>query len=274
MTEVLSGFIEEIEANKAAETAPDIESVLKLENSVLSLRNRGCFITELQLTQPGTDKVVTVLHSQPEKNVPKLVASHIMSPVGPSEGPGGQHGFPRWADYKEFALDDGPDGQKRTALQAKRSDNGLDVAKSFELSGSQLRSETTIYNPSDADEQTSIGEHLYFKLVNEEFAGITLNGRSLDEILGAGTEEGIKVGGAYFWEGFDGEVIIGFPAGHRVLLTAQASDGQLGMLFWHREGSESICFEPTVGFNKKDGNNGLILPAYSGATLSTSLELL
>jgi hypothetical protein len=277
MSETIRSFPEEIGAHRDARTAPSLITHLESGYNSLSVRNRGCFITECELTSAVSGEKTKVLYSDPDSRIPKLPASHVMSPVGPSEGMGGQHGFPRWADYHRFPLEDGPNGERRVAFQAKRSDNGLALAKTFELAGSSLSSQTTIYNSEPYPIWTSIGEHYYFALEGGQLDGLRVNGMTLDELLGDGAEKDIKEDRPRFLESLDKEVIIDFPAGHSIILSAEFTgntDLEPGMLVWHKLGSPSICFEPTVGFRANGQNNGIEIAANSGTTLATKIELL
>ncbi|MBC7943072.1 hypothetical protein H7X68_01050 [Candidatus Saccharibacteria bacterium] len=278
MTEVYPSFFEHIQANKGAEVVPN--STTTIENpdgSLLTVRFRGCFITNCALTDKLSGNKINILYSDPDLSVGKLTASHIMSPVGPSEGIGGQHGFPRWANYQEFPQIDGPNGEKRVAFQAKRSDFGLGISKVFELGRNYLETETIIFNSEEETAKTSLGEHLYFALEDEKSTGLRVNGQSLDELLGKGTEAAIMAGEPCYWPLFDGAAKIDFPAGYSIQLAAEVSGGQqdkLGMLIWHRPGSASICFEPTAGFNPENDNCQLSIEQGETATLTTRIELL
>lgn len=270
-------FAEIIETAKSAEVVSNHVEVLEhTSGSRLAVRSQGCFVTELTLTHPNYG-AVDVLYSSPDLRVSKLTASHIMSPVGPSEGIGGQHGFARWAAYQGFPQNDSPDGEKREAFQAKRSDNGIGVSKLFTLDADSLVTETTLYNPDESLAQTSLGEHLYFTLENEIFDGLTVNGHNLDELLGAGSLETIKHGDPLFWKSFDGDATIHFPAGHDIEIHADVTNSSegaaLGMLVWHKTDSSSICFEPTLGLVDIGDNEALEIPARSEVTLTTSLKL-
>lgn len=276
MSETVRPFSEKIEANKNAELAPCLITRMESGSSSLSVRHRGCFITDCRLTDPMSNEKIDILHSDLDHGIPKLTASHVMSPVGPSEDIGGQHGFPRWADYHKFPLEDGPNGEKRVAFQAERSDNGLALAKTFELTDSVLSSQTTIFNSEPNPTQISIGEHYYFTLKGEQFDGLKIDGMTLDELMGDGAEEDIKEGKPRYFGSLDEEAMIDFPAGHSIILSAEfmgSTDLEPGMLVWHKPGSPSICFEPTVGFSADGQNGGIDLAANSSATLVTNIEL-
>lgn len=277
MKEPAHGFPREIEINRKIERAPEEGSALVNGSSTLRVRLRGCFITSCELESQQLGRNIEVLYSDPRLSVPKLTASHVMTPVGPSEGIGGQHGFPRWADYHEFSRTDGPNREKRVAFQAKRSDDGLALSKGFELTPSSLLSHTTIQNSNSDPEYTSIGEHFYFSLAGEQSEGLKVDGKTLDELLGDGAEQNIMAGEPLFWQSFDGTTVIDFPAGYSIKLAAEVSaetNVELGMLVWHRPGSQSIYFEPTAGFGTEGRNRGIALGPYGSATLSTSIELL
>ena len=274
MTENFISFPEEIEHNQSETEVPTETVELSKGKSALNVRLRGCFITNLNLTNPITGEETSILNSEQDKTKAKLTASHIMSPIGKYEGIGGQHGFARWADYHEFPLLDGENGEKRVSFQAKRSDMGLGLYKYCELHDNCLISNTVFSNYDSEPANTSIGEHLYFALENESLEGVLFNGSSLNSLLGEGAEAEILEGKSFDYPQFKGEAIINFPDGRTVRLSSSASEGVLDILIWHRKGSNSICFEPTVGFSKETGNNGLQIKPNGTASLSTKIELL
>jgi hypothetical protein len=271
-------FAAEIEEHKSASEVSDQVVGIETLASSLDVRIRGAYITDCELTSPTTGDRVDVLFAEDDLTKPKLTATHPMVPAGPYEGLGGQHGFPRWSDYHEFLLNDGPNGEKRTALQAMRSDNGLSLSKTFVLTESALTTHTTIRSSSETSEDTSVGEHIYFSLADGKFDGLTVDGKSLDELLGDGSQEEVSKGGTLYYA-FNGETTITFPAGHTVRLSA-AFEGEtkypVALWVWKRPGSNSICFEPVVGVEMldEDDNAGVTVPAYGSATLSTKIELL
>lgn len=276
MDELNKSFEQEIEANKGAETAPDAVAVIETDESALGVRLRGCYITNCELTSPTTKERVAVLYSDADLSVPKITASHVMLPAGPSEGIGGQHGFPRWADYRVSAGEDGPNNEKNTLFTALRSDGGLALEKSTTLGTSSLTSHTTIHNPTTETVQTSIGEHYYFNLANENFEGLKVNGKSLDELLGPGSLDTVLRQDTLVWQDFPGEAIIEFPAGHSLKLKvnfAGTTDAAPILWIWHRADSPSLCFEPLVGVTGSD-NSGVRAAQDQAATLSTTIEIL
>jgi len=275
-------YIEELEALKSTPLTDPHFVEAKYGPAELQLRTEGAYITRLLLTTSG-GRPVDVLYAGPHTSVRKLDASHIMSPVGPSDGPGGQHGPARWLDY-----DAPPHLQTQTRngfagvqLQSKNPLVGPDAevpfGKFFELGPHHLYTRTTVYNPTD-ELRTSIGEHFYFSLEDEFTDGLTVNGQPLDNVLGDGALERVMRGESQFWEGYNGDARIRFPAGHIVSLSTEVDDvattDTMGMLIWHREDTPSICFEPTIGFHPERGNEGIELADWSSATLGTRIELL
>ncbi len=275
MSEFIS-FAEEIVANKnAVEVSSEVAGIETMSSS-LDVRLRGGYITECQLTSPTTGERLDVLYSEPNLQKPKITATHAMVPAGPYDGLGGQHGFPRWSDYHEFSIADRPNGEKQISLQAKRSDNGLSLVKMYGLTASTLTTRTTITSSEDKVEHTSMGEHLYFSLADERLDGLKVNGQSLDELVGVGSEDKVKNDDTLYWA-FGGEATVDFPAGHSVKLSADfngVTKHPLAMWIWKRPGSPSICFEPVVGLTDDDNNSGVELAPYANATLTTKIDLL
>ena len=277
MTDETFKFKNEIEKNKSAETVSDESVRIDGEHSSLEVRARGCFITDCELANPLSGKKMRILYSNPNHSTAKLTASHMMSPIGSSEDIGGQHGFPRWADYHKFTQSDGENGERRVSFQAKRSDTGMGIVKAFELGESYITSETTVSNYEPETIDTSLGEHLYFRLEDEETDGLLVDGQTIDELLGEGSLKSIIKGEASYWASFDRQVIVDFPDGHSIRIGVSVSGAEqdlVGMLIWHRPGTESICFEPTVGFDPEMGKGGIQIKQHETATLSTIIELL
>lgn len=279
MKEPTPNFSEQIEAHRNAETVPDTTTTLESAyGSRLSIRSRGCFITDFSVEEQTSGDSIPILYSDEDLSVAKLTASHTMTPVGPSEGTGGQHGFARWADYHIFPQMDGPWERRNIAFQAERSDLGQGVVKQFELETNRLVILTKVSNNRDEPLQTSLGEHLYFSLPDEDVGGLKVNGQSLDEMFGGGVEASVMSGNAFFWDSFNGHPTqIEFPDGRQIMLSAIVpgkSEEILGMLIWHRPGSPSICFEPTAGFRSGTENSGLEIDSYDSASLVTLIEVL
>lgn len=267
-------FAENITSNMGAERVPsDITTLQTPEGTQLSIRNRGCFVTDFSMVDPTTGERVNILYNPDDIEIPKLTASHIMSPAGPSDGIGGQHGYARWADYHEFTQDN----DQLTSFQAKRSDMGPGVSKFFELADEMLATSTTLTNYESTDVETSIGEHLYFALEDESTDGLLIGGQTIDQKFGEGTEKSIMEGNAFFWAEYSGSVTVNFPAGRIVMISADTEPKlhtpKLGMLIWHKPGTESVCFEPTLGFVSGDQNTELTIPPHESVSLITYIDV-
>jgi galactose mutarotase-like enzyme len=193
-----------------------------------------------------------------------------MAPAGPFEGPGGQHGFARWADY--IVTDQ---GESALTLEAKRDDGEILLTKRFGIAAKEFTSETILRNPDAEMLRTSLGEHYYYPLAGEDTSGLTIDGVSIDELLGEGTLEQIMSGEAAFWRDFPGLADIHFPAGYTLRLEASTEpNAQLGVLLWHKPDTETICFEPTAGYIHTKMNSGLGLEQGESASLTSSLTLI
>lgn len=281
----VTDFADEIEANRSAERVPTEEMHLVTADSSLDVRLRGGFVTNLTLTSPTTGRSLPILYFDREQlAVAKPTGSHVMSPAGPYDGLGGQHGFARWADYEELPRP--ADEEAYTTLQARRSDGGPALTKSYSLSSGALVSRTTLFNPTPQPLHTSLGEHYYFDLQDEQFDGLKLDGQSLDEALGEGAQvalesnsqrlpDGSTKDGTQVWDFTSGQAVIDFPFGHRVRLSASyiaQSEFPLQLWVWHRPGTPSICFEPVIGVAGGDANQGLTIEPNTAASLITTIE--
>ena len=273
-------FRAEIAEHMAAERAMLAFAGLRMgettNNAELDVRLRGCFVTGLFLESPTSGEIVNVLYSDMKMDTTKLPASHVMLPVGPSAGIGGQHGYPRWADYHEFYLEPDDSGAQRMSLQAKRSDMGLAVAKLFSLSQHELITRTTVSNPAGTRARTSLGEHLYFRVSEGQIPNITLNDNSIDDVLGEGAVAKVLAGDSLFVPGADSQTYVEFPGEHTILLethTEGVAEGTpTGMLVWHKMGTDSICLEPTIGYTAQRQNDALVMEPGGSVTLQTTIE--
>jgi len=277
MSNTSPDFFNEIESHKNAEKVPVEVVTLKGDHCRLDVRLRGCFVTDCELTDPTTGEMVNVLRPISKLEDAKLTGSHGMMPVSHSKGVGGRHGYPRWADYHEFYQLDGDDGEKRVSFQAKRSDYGPGLTKVFELTDSRLTMCSIVTNYESDPVKTSLGDHTYFNLPNEDIAGLRVNGKTLEELLGENAESDIMNGVPRVCDDFDGEASIDFPSGHRLKLSASTEENnsdKLRLIVWHKQGDPSICFETTVGFDYETGNEGLSVEQGQTASLITDIELM
>lgn len=285
MTEIRRPFAEEIAANKMAEAVSPETVGLMAGRSVLDVRLRGAFITRCDLTSPLTGQTVPILFQDSDLAAPKPTAAHAMLPAGPSDGIGGQHGFPRWADYHAFPVVPGKNGRDRLALQAMRSDDGLAISRIFELSESAMTITNRVHNPGQNPETTSIGEHLYFDLPGGDFESIRVDGKSIEELMGPGSNDVLYAGDTLFYR-FGGETVIEFPAGHAVRLSTEFegdTNDPAGLWIWKKQPlpgqsvHPSICFEPVVGVagaNENDPRDGVRIEPQGTVALTTTIELL
>jgi len=206
-----------------------------------------------------------------------------MAPVGPApKTVGGQHGFLRWIDYEKNVVS----GANTLALTA----GGWPprAMRHFELKPDALTTTTSVLNYKNKSVGLSLGHHDYYSVAENDIPSIRVNGEPLDEQL---RQEGALAatlrGEAQFWPAFAGSAEISFPteAGIRTLqVDARAKNAHeelppesLGMLFWHRPGTDSLCIEPVAGVaHKEDGSlaaNGIVVAAGSYAMIATTIRL-
>ncbi len=258
--------------------------------SEITIRLAGGYMEDLRLVpptkrRPRTPAASAIFYCDRNANLPKRAASHLMSPAGPSEGLGGQHGAGRWLDWHQFQLDDSMDGSRRTAFQAKRSDNGETLLRYIELGASHVQLESIVRAPFENIVATSIGEHFYFSQQGD-VRDVALNGKSLDwffdddqafEKLEEGEPLVKQVGTLNL-------LAIDLPELPTVTLQTQVTGGGIGHYFtelwvWKRPGSEGyLCIEPVVGVQRLEGqpanNQMLTIPSGASATLTSRLGLL
>jgi hypothetical protein len=115
---------------------------------------------------------------------------------------------------------------------------------------------------------------------------VTIEGRSLGDLLQPDAVDRIQQGEPQFWRSFAGEAAITIPGTDDVHLRAsldgaspRANDSDsLGMLLWQRPGKSFICLEPTTGFDSgEDGqfvNIGLMIPAYGKVAFRTTIAVI
>jgi galactose mutarotase-like enzyme len=212
-----------------------------------------------------------------------------MSPVGPFDGLGGQHGFARWVDYAEIKHRQPGSHDYLTEVP---EDHPL-IARSFDLFDHSAYITTTLDNCTETPRETSLGEHLYFALTDENANGLRI-GTSEATMAEPVKLAEIMRGESQFWPDYQGFALVDFPDGKRVqikssvFIDAEAGDTVLkeiepsavniGMLLWHRLGTESICLEPTIGYS--DDGRGMVrsdllkVAAGHAVQLETELTLL
>jgi galactose mutarotase-like enzyme len=219
----------------------------------------------------------------------KTDATITMLPAGGNEvGP--QHGASRYLDYTiESSV------ANAVELRAQDSLRELEHVKKFAIQPDGLTITDKVLNTGDNEMGISVGEHFYFAAPEADLSGIKL----LDE---TGVEQSITVrkldgtdetgpfsaflpelnkGRAVYFGGFSGSQIISIPGLGEIALSADAiAEGKqqsVGLLIWHRPGSNSICFEPVSGFSidtdGKTKNGGIQLDSGALAKLSSRVSL-
>jgi hypothetical protein len=134
---------------------------LRSGRATAAVRRDGAMI--LYCTLMGRDGLTTILTGTfGDYQVPKLGASHPMSPVGPSTRPGGQHGPLRWLEYKERTATSSED---QLVLRSDvPPDAPIGCVRAIELSENAIKVSTRVLNQTLELLPTSIGEHFYFGL--------------------------------------------------------------------------------------------------------------
>ena len=272
-------FTGQIEANMRVAAAPTVGFELTAGQARATIRTRGAYLTGLVLE--GYAGEVDVLHSEPNLAVPKLEASHGMLPVGPYEGVGSRHGFPRWADYDIEAMSNNSPDFGLAVLRAETRDLPVDYSRTFVLSPDRLQITTGLQNNRLHGISTSMGEHLYFALPKGASVGdVRLNNDTIDSALGRGATERVQDGLAQFWAAFPGKVSVTMPDDRVLIVNASATLGreavpqdELGMLVWQRPGESFVCLEPTLGFNPAGPrhNTGLYIPDRVSSTMTSTM---
>lgn len=271
----------------------DGDEILRLQVGLATaqIRRSGAMILDASLVDHNgllVPVLATTATTSEELRAPKLSASHFMSPAGPYEGPGKQHGPARWLHYVE----DGSTTSETSDLLVLTPESTKDAPVAFSrmvrLKADELRITSWLTNMTDEPLSTSVGEHLYFANPAPDDAQLELNHEFVDDVLGEpGAQEAIMSGSARLWH---------MPRGRQQLITF--ADGRIirmrssymidddnprqvrEALLWKRPGTGTTCIEPTIGVSAGDspseaiGNNtGLILKPHGRIALSTVLSL-
>lgn len=249
-----------------ASLAPNLSTDIKNDFVQLSVRLAGCYITKCALSGRP------VLYCDADTTKAKINASHMMCPVGRYDGLGGQHGFSRWVDYKVTSR-----GENFVELVADDNYDGLLSTRWFELDDHSLTITSTIKNVTDSDLKTSLGEHLYFDLGSLDTTDLRFDGQTLDEMFGAGAASQVSSGSAIHWRDFKGSIDINFGEQKQIRLSAETTlPDLLGLSFWRRPGTDSICIEPTIGHIDSDcefANDLVKLASQATFKLTTKIKL-
>ncbi len=265
-----------IEANKNALIVPVNSVELRTGESLVDVRTRGAYITDGRLTSPSTGETVAILYSESDMSKAKISATHPMEPYGKNDGPGGQHGAWRWAEYEQASSGDSKDGVRQVVLKAQQSDREASLLRTIELTSDSLTIENTIDNTGAEERRTSIGEHAYFNLAYGDFEGLQIDGQSIDALLGEGSQELLANDGTLYYGLPEKGVAIQLPDGQKICIDAEFTGETkypLALLIWQRQGTESICFEPVVGVASDETNDGVVIPPQSSASLRVKLSI-
>jgi len=270
-----------IEKHMNQERVPDSFGHIKCGEACVDIRLRGGFITDFSLF----NERILYVPNDGDLLEPKLRASHPMTPAGPSEGIGGQHGPFRWTDYHVIYSTD-----SEIALQTARPDLGLGSARFYKVGEDSLTIEHRLLNSEDSPERTSVGEHFYFQLPGEldgtMLDQIRVNDKNLEEIVGDKAKQQILSGQFLIIRNAfgDGSVSLTLP-NHEIELSAELLPGRneaqtdtpLDLWVWHLPNSASICFEPVAGVIINDDgtthNQGLTIDPYDLNTFNTRITV-
>lgn len=275
-----------IDARREGEAVnPATETLVNSKGSQVTVRPTGGVIESLTLVDSRGGRAkrsYELLYSDGDLISAKRSASHMMSPAGPFEGLGGQHGAGRWLDWHTFNLnptDIGP----QIAFQAKREDNGETLLRHIELGERQAWFETAVVAPYENDLRTSMGEHWYFKM-DGDLSEVAIDGRNLE--LFTGDEE--------VYEKLRDGVPLHVPQRSPLNVWTLQLPGQpllkmetqlfrssgyvpTELWIWRRDGAEDyLCIEPVVGVSHENGyleNDLLVIEAGKEARLRTAIGL-
>lgn len=265
---------------------PTTEILTHPKGSSVAIRSVGGVIESLALTNGKHGrgkKTYDLLYSDNALTHAKRSASHMMSPAGPFEGMGGQHGAARWLDWHTFNLNPTEFGTQ-IALQAKREDDGETLLRHIQLAENQVWFDSAVVAPYETDVRTSIGEHWYFNM-SGDLVDVAINGRSLELLTGdeevfEKLRDGIPLhipqrSTLNVWH-------IDLPGQPQFMMQTQLfrSGGYAPMelWIWRREGADDyLCVEPVAGVSHENGyleNELLAIKAGEEARLRTTIKLM
>lgn len=265
MARTAEQFATTITERQAAPEAPGKYFQVISGQSEAWIRRQGSFILKATLADLATGELVNPFYCEDDATKPKLTASHPMMPVGPHKGPGGQHGWARWAEYSTpnerhpLELD-----ELFIEAETLMIEDVTTLARWFKLSATQLWVTTGIVAKALGTTRTSVGHHDYYRLRDEgDIEGLTINDQRIDDFLGEqGAAREILQGTPRWLPELPERIEVGLPSGRRLAIKAWGESTpypylntfseRMGMLLWHRQGTPSICFEPTMGVGGED----------------------
>jgi hypothetical protein len=221
----------------------------------------------------------------------KIDATHTMLSVGKT-GFGPEHGVSPYLDY-----DIESSSQEKVVLSSLDRLRNLGHLKTFELIPDGLKITDDVINLSADTQRLSLGEHLYFDCKENCIPEITFHhdGDEDSSILKALSDRGEVIAGTMtdFWPllksgveslqaEFAGLLQLQIPDGRHIEIMAMAeSDGKPKMVdlqIWHRNDTDTICFEPIIGSTKPAGSktrrSQIEVNPGESFSLTTSLKLL
>jgi hypothetical protein len=222
----------------------------------------------------------------------KLRASHVMSPVGPFDGLGGQHGPLRHSKWLLMSIGAASQYEASLSMQALVPEEQPRVTREFTLRRSELKVATTVVNTGDEDIHTSLGHHDYYvtphnQAMTPEGTGPLVNGLPLDRRLHRESAwRDARTGKAQLWPQYSGSAFVQFPGGNELLIRSELKvDGEdrtglLGMQFWGaKDEPDYIAAEVVAGVVPEHqapedmANRQLYLAAGATATLTVTTLL-
>ncbi len=271
----MSHFADLVETNKASGVIKPSLIEVDYEGNTLQVRERGAMLRRARF-----DGVDLLSYSISSTTAPKPPISHACMPFGPSQTPGGQHGYSRYVDF-DLTTTHMARGV-RVEAQGPAVDEVPRLHRMFFLGERALSVVTTATNNTDEVARTSIGEHFYFPLPEGDASEVEINGRSLDAWLGRGAVGRIMRGEPILKELTGQPLEIALPG---LQFTMQATPGKHGALHesplaltaWKRdEFAPYICLEPTIGVHPTSSgicNEDLRIGIGSQVSLQTTLTL-
>lgn len=262
-----------VDPNTAVMTHGDARYVVRL---------RGGFIEQAMLVPDGADRGVAVLYADKDIDQARPDASFMAYPFGPSDAPGGQHGSPRWSEFHAFTDNERPHG---LVFQAEQSDvRGSSVRRFVELpEPDTLVVRNEVQSNRSESEATSIAEHLYLAAEETSLEQIMINGEPITDIIPSELLRSVLVDGTPFhWAEAPTQLRIQLPNRREIEIAATAAvyeedstcidkEDEVSFVIWHRPGTDSICFEPVIGYAAKRGT-ALHVPPRGSAVLTTVIQ--
>jgi len=284
----MTSFAETIEQNRQVPVDPVELYRATNKGASVDVRRRGSIITGLCLeTNHPHIWTTNVLYADTEMlDQPKLPASHPAFPFGRHEGLGGQHGWPRYADFELFSetssslrMSAGDPAEVPVMTRAMRL-----ARKSFSLS-------TQVENATGEAVDGSVAEHYYFVLPGD-LKDVRINDKKLSSVMGKDAVNDIDNGVARFMTintepvGESGRRLpttrvhlfhgIDIELDAMAMGDAPSADADMSLVFWRRPGSASLCIEPVYGARLDDDGNlintELVLAHGESVALNTEIR--